>query len=398
MWLIFRVRAADRDRCLIFPVPLGARCLRDVYMNYFYEPHHPYSSIQPLRAPSCIPVMVGCKDDPSHKLRNLPLLHQQSPTQDEQDTRLDRWFHTLSHTLPRSPLISTAPPTKIQDEPALDLQSVARSHPTKQTRLSTNAQSNKRKALAELEPSHPRKSARLEQRQRVPPYQMPTSPSKKKMAGKAREAAAHTQNKDETNADVNYGVRRGRSQSNVPTESSSDKENRDMARGLASALARAEGAEIATPLLQPVAVLVPPELGSPPKHEDPSSRPSSPTKSTSTKTSEALAQADKRERLALLNPPVQFFTRAHLGKLGGKIQPLVKKLWVDYIELDDEGYIPQALKVRRTSSHTGTDTEMLCRIRQEYRLQPQINRHQAFTHLHLQRIPNIAKMIMRGYG
>ena len=358
-------------------------------MNYFYEPHHPDSSIQ------LVPAMVGCKDDPSHKLRNLPFVHQQSPTQDEQDTRLDHWFHTSSHTLAPSSHTSTAPPIKFQDESAL---SVARSHPTKNTRPSINAQSNKRKALAQLEPSHPRKSARLEQRQRIPPHQMPTSPFKKKMAGKAREAVAHTQNEDETNADVNYVVRRGRSRSNVPTEGSSNKENRDMSRDLATAHARAEGAEITTPLLHPVAVLVPSELGSPPKHKAPSSRPSSPTKSTSTKTSKALAQVDKRERLALLNPPVQFFTRAHLGKLGGKIQPLVKKLWVDYIELDDEGYIPQALKVRRTSSHTGTDTDMLCRSRQGYRLQPQINRHQAFTHLHLQRIPNIAKMIMRGYG
>ena len=342
--------------------------------------------------------MVGCKDNPSHKLRNLPSLRQQSPTQDEQDTRLDRWLHTLSHTLPPSPHTSTSTPNKIQDNPALDPLSKTLSDPSKHTCPSTNAQSNKRKALAELEPSHPRKSARLEQRRRVSAYQMSTSPSKKKVAGKAREGAAQGLDKDEAKAGVNHVVTRGRSQGKAPTESSSNKENPGMARDRVTALPRAEGAGMTTPLLQPVAVSVAPEQGSPPKRKDPSSRPSSPTKSNSTKTSKALAQVDKRERFALLNPPVQFFTRAYLGKLGGKIQPLVKNLWVDYIELDDEGYIPQALKVRRTSSYTDIDTDTLCRLRQEYLLQPQTNRHQVFTHLCLQTIPNTARMIMRGYG
>ena len=337
--------------------------------------------------------MVGCKDDPSHKLRNLPSLHQQSPTQDEQDTRLHRWFRTLSHTPQPSPHTPTSTPIETQDNPALNLQSQSPSYPITHSRPSTNAQSNKRKALTELEPSHPRKSARLEQKQRVPAYQMSTSPTKK-MAGKARQAAAHTQNKDEEQAGVSHVVTRGRSQGKVTPGSSSDKENRDRARGIAIALPTAKSAEIIRPLLQPVAVPVP-ELSSPSKRKDPSSRPSSPTKSNSTKTSKA-PQVDKRERLALLNPPVQFFTRAYLGQLGGKIQPLVK-LWVDYIELDDQGYIPQALKVCRPSSYTGTDTDTLFQ-RQGSLLQPQTNRHQAFTHLRLQTIPSTAKMIMRGSG
>ena len=339
--------------------------------------------------------MVGCKDDPSHKLRNLPLSHQQSPTQDEQDTRLDRWFHTLSSTLPSSSHTSTTTPIEIQENLAPDLLSLTRSLPSKRTRPSTNAHFNKRKALAELESSHPRKSARLKQKQRVPAYKMPTSPSKKK-AGKAREAAALPQNKDEAKAGVSHVVTRGRSHGKVTTESSSDKENRGTARDLVTAVPRSEIAEITTPLLQPVGVLVP-ELSSPPKRKDPSSRPSSPTKSNSTKTNKA-PQVDKRERLALLNPPVQFFTRAYLGKLGERIQPLVKKLWVDYIELEDQGYIPQALKVRCTGSYTGTDTDTLFLSSQKYLLQPQTNRHQAFTRLRLQTIPNIAKMIMRGFG
>ena len=338
--------------------------------------------------------MVGCKDDPSHKLRNFPSLHQQSPTQDEQDTRLDRWFHTLSHTVQPSPHTPTTIPIKTQHNPSLDLQSVSRSHPIKHGRPSTNAQSNKRKALTELEPSHPRKSARLEQKQQIPAYQMPTSPTKKK-AGKAREASAYTQDKDEAIAGVSHVVTRGRSQGKVP-ESSSDKENRGIARDLATALPRPESAEMTRSLLQPVAVSIP-ELSSPPKRKNPSSRPSSPTKSNSTKASKA-PQVDKRERLALLNAPVQFFTRAYLGQLGGEIQPLVKKLWVDYIELDDQGYIPQALKVRRTSSYCGTDTNTLFQLRAEYLLQPQTNRHPAFTHLRLQTTPSTARMIMRGYG
>ena len=337
--------------------------------------------------PVYLPVMVGCKDDPSHKLRNLPSLHQQSPTQDEQDTRLDRWFHTLSHT-------PTTTPIKAQDNPALNLQSVSRSHPIKHSRPPANAQSNKRKALTELEPLHPRKSARLEQKQPVPAYQMSTSPTKKK-AGKAREASACTQNKDEEQAGVSHVVTRGRSQGKGTTETSSDKENRDRARGIAVAVPIVESAEMTRPLLRPVAVPVS-ELSSPSKRKDPSSRPSSPTKSNSTKTSKA-PQVDKRERLALLNPPVQFFTRAYLGQLGGKIPPLVKKLWVDYIELDDQGYIPQALKVCRPSSHTGTDTDKLFQ-RQGSLPQPQTNPRQASTHLRLQAIPSTAKMIMRGFG
>ena len=55
----------------------------------------------------------------------------------------------------------------------------------------------------------------------------------------------------------------------------------------------------------------------------------------------------------LLNPPVAFFTSDYLSELGKDIPALLKSLWVDHIESDDEGFIPQALKVRHLRSCTG---------------------------------------------
>ena len=299
--------------------------------------------------------MVGCKDDPSQKLSNLPSVYQQSPAEDDQDTRLAHWLHTLSHTPPRSPHISKYTPKKAQDDLALYFQSTACSYPNNQICPSGNAQSSKRKALTELEAFHPRKSARLGQRQSISTYKMSASPSKKRVAGKAREGAK--QEKDEAMVSVGHVVTRGRSQA---TAGSSDKENRASPPDAATAVPGAEGTEMTIPLLQPVDVLVPSDLGSPPKRKDPSSRPPSPTKSTSTKTSKTPARVDKRERLMLLNRPVEFFTSRYLSALGKNIPILLKDLWVDHIVSDDEGFIPQALKVPQLQSCTGTDTDERC--------------------------------------
>ena len=133
--------------------------------------------------------MIGCKDDPSHKMRNLASFHQHSPTQDEQDTRVAHWLHTLYHTPPHSPHTSNSDPKKVQHDLALDPLSIANSRPSKRNRPSANAQLNKRKALTELEASHPRKSARLEQKQRISAYKIFTLLSKKKVAGKVIEGA-----------------------------------------------------------------------------------------------------------------------------------------------------------------------------------------------------------------
>lgn len=297
--------------------------------------------------------MVGCKDDPSHKLRNLPSL-QQSPTQQhERDTRVAHWLHTLSRTHSTSPHTISPALSKAQDHQSPDPLPTARHSPSKPIHPNplANARSKKRKALADLEPSQPRKSARLRQKQTVSGHNMSTSPSQKKMAGKytRRERARRGPEGDEGTAGVGHIVTRSRTQAKVPTASSSGKENRDIMRDAATTSLGYEDAESTTPLLQPVAGLVPPDLGSPPKRKLPSSRPPSPTKSTSTKGSKPPAQVDKRERLSLLNPPVKFFSANYLSSLGKPIPPLVKSLWVEYIVPEDNGYIPQAFKVRRPS-------------------------------------------------
>ena len=199
--------------------------------------------------------MVGCKDDPSHQLSKLSLSHQQSPTQDEQDTRLASWLHTLSHTPPRSRHTSTSTSEMVGDNLALDPQSVARYYPNIQFYPSANVQSSKRKALTELEASHPRKSARLEQKQRISADRISTSPSKKTAAGKAT-GATPGQERDEGKVDVGHAVTRGRSQGKVGTADSSDKENRVIGRAAATTLPRAEGTEMTLPLLPPVEALV----------------------------------------------------------------------------------------------------------------------------------------------
>ena len=210
------------------------------------------------------PVIVGCQDEPSHRLRNITSFHQQSPTQDEQDTRVAHWLHTLSPTLPRSPHTSNSDPQTVQHDLPLDPLSIVCSlHP------SANAQSNKRKALTELQASHPRKSAKLEQKQRISAYKISPSPSKNKVAGKAREGATRGQGRDEAKVSMSHVVTRGRSQRKVETAGSSDKESRSIARDAATALPLAEGIEMTIHLLQPVEVPVPPDLGSPPKRKDP---------------------------------------------------------------------------------------------------------------------------------
>ena len=342
--------------------------------------------------------MVGCKDDPSHKLRNLTSFHQQSPTQDEQDTRVAHWLHTLSHTPPPSPHTSKSTPKEIQDDLPLDSQSIACPHPSKHNRPSANTQSTKRKALTQLEASYPRKSARLEQKQRISAYKMSTSPSKKKVAGKAREGATRGQEREEAKVSVGHVVTRGRSQGKVTTAGSSDKENRCIPRDAATALSRAEDTEMTIPLLQPVEVLVPPDLGSAPKRKDPSSRPPSPTKSTSTKTSKTPARVDKRERLMLLNPPVEFFTSHYLSALGKSIPVLLRNLWVDHIVSDDEGFIPQTLEVRCLQSCTRTVTDERCRSRRESRRRLRTNRNQKFDLLALQATLVTLRRTMREFG
>ena len=201
---------------MVFPFPflalnvqLLAGCLlvftcANLIIYYIY-----YQSITILLLIPPLHVMVGCKDDPSHKLRNLTSFHQQSPTQDEQDTRVAHWLHTLSHTPPPSPHTSKSTPKEIQDDLALDPQSIACPRPSKHNRPSANTQSTKRKTLTELEASYPRKSAGLEQKQRISAYKTSVSPSKKKVAGKARKEATHGQETFEAKVVVGRVVTRG---------------------------------------------------------------------------------------------------------------------------------------------------------------------------------------------
>ena len=300
--------------------------------------------------------MVGCKDDPSHKLRHLPSLRLRSPTQDEQHTRVSHWLHTVADT-----------------------------------------PSNKRHALAELGPSYPRKSARLAQKQRVSAYKMPTSPFKKQVAGKGREGTRHGEDENEAEASVDHVITRSRAQGNVPTASSSEKENRDRTQRATTLLPRPQGAGIIIPLRRPNEILVPPELGSPSKRKDPSSRPSSPTKTTS-KSSKKPALVDKRERLELLNPPVKFLSLSHLGKLGKNIPALLRDLWVDHIYSNGEGFIPQALKVHRLFSCTRTDTNARYPFRQESYLRLRTNRARKFKPLALQATLVIASTTTSVFG
>ena len=366
---------------------------RDVYMSVLLAPNPSFASSFYLLTP----IMVGCKDDPSNlsrALRSIP----QSPTPDEQDSRLTHWLHALPQTLP----LSAHTPTSTLDGQSCQARnplSTARPQPIKHTYTLINAPSNKRKALADLEPSVPRKSARLEQKQRGSAHNMPTSPLKKKPAGKnAREGAKRGPENDEAKASVNCVVTRGRAQAKVLTASSSDKENRDGEQSAVTALPRFEDARTTTPLLPPVAGLVLQDPGSPPKRKPVSSRPSSPTKSTSTKGSKAPALLDKRERLMLLNPPVEFLTSAYLGELGKSIPSRVKSLWVDHIVSDDEGFIPQALKVRHMSSYPHVDAHVLCPSRHGFLNRHQTNRSRAFGHLALQAILGTPKVTMREYG
>ena len=335
--------------------------------------------------------MVGCKDDPRHKLRHLPSLHLKSPTQDEQDTRVAHWLHTIP------PQTSTFASNKVQDH-ASDAPSTARPQPSKQSQP-TRAPSQKRKALAELEPFQPRKSARLAQKQGDSGYKMPTSPSKRKVAGKnAREGAERGPADDEAKARGSCVVTRTQAQANVSLAGSSDKENPGATRDVVRTSSDTEGAGFTIPLLQSVGVLAPPDRGSPSKRKDPASRPSSPTKLTSTKSGKAPAVVNKREKLAAFNPPVKFFDRSYIGKQGNSIQPLVRSLWVEYVVLRNKSYIPKALEVGCMNPNTGIGTDTLCQSRQEClrRLQP--NHNQVLTNPVLRRTPASLKATMKRYG
>lgn len=125
-------------------------------------------------------------------------------------------------------------------------------------------------------------------------------------------------------------VTRARSQAKVSSAVSSDKENGGTVRSAGIE------AQVIPLFSEPSA-----RPGSPLKSKSSSSRPGSPTKST-----KAPASMTTRERLILLNPPVSFFPRVYFGQLGNKMPPAVKILWVNHIESDGEGTIPEALKAR----------------------------------------------------
>ena len=343
--------------------------------------------------------MVGCKDDPRHKLRHLPSLQLKSPTQDEQNIRVAHWLHTVTPTLSIPPHTSTFASNKVKDHHAPDTLSTARPHPSKQSQFPTRARSQKCKALAQLEPFRPRKSARLAQKQSGSGYNMSTSTSKRKIAGKnAREGAKRGPADDQAKASGGCVVTRTQAQAKASLAGSSDKENPGAARDVVPTNSETEDAGITIPLLQRIAVLPPPDLRSPPKRKDPASRPSSPTKSTSTRSGKAPVLVDKRERLTFLNPPVKFFTPAHLSKLGKSIQPLVRSLWVEYITSCDEGYIPKALEVGCISSSTGIGTNSLYQSRQECLRRLQINQNRVFPNPVLQKTPDTLQATMKGYG
>ena len=347
--------------------------------------------------------MVGCKDDPSHKLTSLAAL-QPSPTLDQQHVQVAHWLHTVSQPSPISP-ISLLPansiPNKVQIHQAPDPLSVAHHHHhlNKHACSSANTQSKKRKALADLDPSLPRKSARLTHKQSESGYKMSTSRLKEGLGRKnAREGARDGTDEDEAKADMGRIITRGRAQVDAQIASSSNKENGDITRDTVAAFTGTTCAEFSTPTLQPNAIIVPPDLGSQPKRKHFSSRPPSPKESTSTRSSNVPTQVNKKERLTLLNPPVKFLSPAYLSKLGNDIKPLVLNLWVDHIISDDKGYIPQALQVRRLSSFTKFDTDAHYWLRRECLSRLQINQSQRFARLVLQPIPDTAEVIMREYG
>lgn len=337
---------------LLWP-DLALEVLRHVYIttlsvNTHHFPH--FSLLLFLLLFSLTPVMVGgCKDDPRHKFKLKDLsLSQQSPTLNEQETRVARWLHNFSRPLPTSPHTSTLTsiPTseQKQDAYAPDPMSRAPLHLINYTQRPTIPQSGKRKALADLEPLLPRKSLRLELKQKSSGYKMPPSPSKKKQVGKgAGVEAKGGADEDKAKATMGSHVTRAHAQTEISTANSSDKENRGAIPDAFTTI----------PPLQPVAGLTLSDPGSPSRRKHPASRPQSPTKTPSTKSGKVQAPVDKRERLSLLNPPVKFFPRDYLGKLGKSIQPLVKSLWIKHIDSDDEGFIPQCFKVRQISLSRG---------------------------------------------
>lgn len=169
---------------------------------------------------------------------------------------------------------------------------------------------------------------------------MSTSLSEEKRAGKARETT-RDQERDKAQVDVGHViVTRSRSQREVETAGSSDKENMIIApAAAAAAFPLAKSTKTIIPLLQPVEDLMSRDRGSPSKRKDPLSRPLLSIKSAFIKISKVLAQVDRRERLMLLNPSVKFFISYYLSALGRSILILLRNLWVDYIASDDERII-----------------------------------------------------------
>ena len=338
--------------------------------------------------------MVGCKDDPAHKRRRLRKFHLQSPTQDERDAHLANWLQHLPPAEPISPrplpLISRQEP----DSQALHPPHKYPPHPSK-----------KRKALTELDPFLTRKSARLAQKQGGSGCKMPRSPTKKKPAGKdAGEGIIRGQEADDDRmvtrgmarktarggaahgpgASGDMMITREGKHAQLPGPSSSNKENRGSTQDSSLSPSENEDAGTAIPLLAPLAVF---DLGSgfPPKRTKSSSRPASPTKTTSSKLSKGPAHLGSKEILATFNPPVEFFSFAHLRTLGENMPALLRDLWVNYIKSNGEGFIPQALRVRYSFlAPTDADADTLSLTRRKYLRRPRIKSHQRSVPLALQ--------------
>ena len=310
--------------------------------------------------------MVGCKDDPAHKLRRLRTLNLQSPTQDERNAHLAHWLQDL----PPTPAISSDTSSLLSAKVPNPYASSPDSQPPNPRNNPIRRPSYKRKALTELDPLFVRKSARLAEKQGSSKYRMPKSLQQNKPAGQNAEEDSARRQETERDKILTRGLakrnaeevgmhRSEASKEMVPTtkgkqaqmsgSSSSGEENRD------------PGENAVTTTIRLLPAIMIPDPGSPPKRKNASSRPSSPTKS-STKSSKAPAQVSQRHRLGSLNPPVRYYQQNHLIGLGKNKLASVKELWLRHIVSRNKGIIPQALKVRplsATRSDTDADTLFL---------------------------------------
>lgn len=97
-------------------------------------------------------------------------------------------------------------------------------------------------AFAEIEPSHPRKCARLEQEQRVLEYNISPSPSKKMLTGDRTKLGANQgPDEDDANASANYGVTGGPAEAKDLTASLSDTQTADAARNVIATIPGSQG-------------------------------------------------------------------------------------------------------------------------------------------------------------